>query len=231
MTWDQQKQNFETRANINGDEKLPADEWNAHVADQKSRVKYGPLADRPAAGDVPDGTVWLVTDLANDGGVLTEVVNGSWVIKSLGDSSNRIPNVFADTFDGNIVDAGQLLNVSAVGLTNNTEISTIGTAINSLHRYTHTTLPDGQAETLGPDQGVIFVRAVDTDVESDAAVQAGISLYNEGSGGEASIIWDPVNNFSTTQGNAQTLNVFYDAEYLLENQTGTEVGVSIHRIS
>jgi hypothetical protein len=35
MTWDDEKEDFETRPNIGANNKLPADEWNAHVNDQK----------------------------------------------------------------------------------------------------------------------------------------------------------------------------------------------------
>lgn len=36
MTWDNQKSNFTERPEVGDAEKLPADEWNAHVADQKN---------------------------------------------------------------------------------------------------------------------------------------------------------------------------------------------------
>lgn len=97
MPWDDDKSTAADPDNPAADEQLSADEWDAHVADQKSRVPYGPLTDRPPAGDVSNGTVFLVTDLANNGGILTEVVSGSWEIMSLGDDENRIPNVFAES--------------------------------------------------------------------------------------------------------------------------------------
>jgi len=37
MSWDDEKENFETRPNIGANSKLPATEWNAHVNDQKNR--------------------------------------------------------------------------------------------------------------------------------------------------------------------------------------------------
>jgi len=78
-----------------------------------SRVLYGPVADRPAAGDVPDGTVYLITDLANNGGVLTEVVAGAWQLKQIGDDANR-PDIVAGTGDFNSVVTEELNNANAV---------------------------------------------------------------------------------------------------------------------
>jgi hypothetical protein len=225
MTWDEEKEDFETRPNIGGKSKLPADEWNTHVADQKSRVKYGPIADRPAAGDVPDGTVWLVTDLANDGGVLTEVITGAWEIKSLGDSLNRIPDVFADKFDGNTIDVSQIINTSGISLKANGEINAINGGSTTAHRYEPSMFLNGESESFGFTQAMILVRV------DNSGAQAGISLYSDGGTEAASIIWDPANAFSTTQGNTGTVNVFYDGGYVLENQTGGEIDVSIHRIS
>jgi hypothetical protein len=109
MPWDSDKSTAADPDNPAADEQVTADEWDAHVADQKSRVLYGPVADRPAAGDVPNGTVYLITDLANNGGVLTEVVSGVWELKQIGDDSNR-PDIVGDEGDFNSVVTETLSN-------------------------------------------------------------------------------------------------------------------------
>jgi len=96
MTWDNNKNTFDSRPSVPSDEKLTASEWNNHVSDQKGRVRFGPLANRPAAADADNGDVFFVTDLANDAGIMTKLVSGSWEIMGLGDSSNKLPQVFAD---------------------------------------------------------------------------------------------------------------------------------------
>jgi hypothetical protein len=96
MTWDNNKNTFDSRPSVPSDEKLTAAEWNNHVSDQKGRVPFGPLADRPSAADADNGDVFFVTDLANDAGVMTKLVAGSWEIMGLGDASNKLPQVFAD---------------------------------------------------------------------------------------------------------------------------------------
>jgi len=103
--WDNDKSTAADPDNPAADEQLTADEWDNHVADQKSRVLYGPVADRPAAGDVPNGTVYLITDLANNGGVL-KVVAGAWEIKQIGDDANR-PDIVGGTGDFNSVDVDE----------------------------------------------------------------------------------------------------------------------------
>jgi len=97
MTWDNNKNTFDSRPSVPSDEKLTASEWNNHVSDQKGRVPFGPLANRPSAANASNGDVWFVTDLANDAGVMTKVVSGSWEIMGLGDSSNKLPDVFAES--------------------------------------------------------------------------------------------------------------------------------------
>jgi hypothetical protein len=60
MTWDDEKENFETRPNIGANNKLPADEWNAHVDDQKNH------AARHESGGIDEITVdGLAGDLAD----------------------------------------------------------------------------------------------------------------------------------------------------------------------
>jgi len=97
MTWDNNKNTFDSRPSVPNDEKLTASEWNNHVADQKGRVPFGPLANRPSAANADNGDMWFVTDLANDAGIMTKVVSGSWEIMGLGDASNKLPQVFADS--------------------------------------------------------------------------------------------------------------------------------------
>lgn len=119
MNWDDNKSTFDDRPNVPNDQKLTAGEWNDHVADQKGRVPYGPVAERPAAADAEDGDVWLVTDLANDAGVMTKVVSGSWEIAGIGDASNRVP-VYASSVDADearINTLGQTLDVDTNDLT------------------------------------------------------------------------------------------------------------------
>lgn len=104
MTWDNNKNTFDSRPSVPSDEKLTASEWNTHVSDQKGRVPFGPLADRPAAADASNGDVWFVTDLANDAGIMTKAVSGSWEIMGLGDSSNKLPQVFAESVTTDDID-------------------------------------------------------------------------------------------------------------------------------
>jgi hypothetical protein len=144
MAWDSDKSTAADPDNPAADEQLTADEWDAHVADQKARVKYGPLADRPAAGDVPNGTVFLVTDLANNGGILTEVVSGTWEIKSLGDASNRIPNVFAES-----VNTDQLYNDEEPNLDLTELARALGTTDGIYHSEVFTSLDGFNQNTSG----------------------------------------------------------------------------------
>jgi hypothetical protein len=98
MAFDDTKTTEDGDGTVDSDEQVSADEWNAMVADQKSRVLFGTLAERPAAGDVPNGTPYLVTDLANNGGVITKVVSGSWQIQQIGDETNR-PDIVGGSGD------------------------------------------------------------------------------------------------------------------------------------
>ena len=107
MAFDDTKTTEDGDGTVDSDEQVSADEWNAMVADQKSRVLFGTLAERPAAGDVPNGTPYLVTDLANDGGVITKVVDGSWQIQQIGDETNR-PDVVAGSGDFDSVSTEQI---------------------------------------------------------------------------------------------------------------------------
>lgn len=114
MAFDDTKTTEDGDGTVDSDEQVSADEWNAMVADQQSRVLFGTLAERPAAGDVDGGTPYLVTDLANDGGVITKVVGGSWEIQQIGDDSNR-PDIVGGSADLESVSTDKINSTLEVG--------------------------------------------------------------------------------------------------------------------
>lgn len=53
---------------------------------EEDALRYGPLADRPAASDLPDGRKYL-----DENGVVSEAVGDGWVAQPLGTAENPIP--------------------------------------------------------------------------------------------------------------------------------------------
>jgi len=88
MAWDDDKSTASDPDNPSASEQLPADEWNKHRNDQLSRMEYGPLSERPAASERPQGALWF-----DEYGRISRVdTNDSWVLDSFGTDANPIPD-------------------------------------------------------------------------------------------------------------------------------------------
>lgn len=185
--------------------------------DQQIKLE-GTFSNRPDAGS---DTVKYYH--ATDRRIVYYNDGSSWeAVYGLGTDSNPVPG----TSHFESVSTSQIINASVIGLTNRTDIGVFGPTTKTSHNYTQTTLVNGQTHTFDPKESVVFLRVV------DSGAQAGVSLYKDAGAEEVFIIWDPANTFSTTQGNDGTVNVYYDdLNYLLTNQTGNEIDVSIHQFA
>jgi hypothetical protein len=85
--WDDNKSTASDPDNPSASEQLTANEWDTHVGDQKDRLLYGPLTNRPSASNVPNGTKYL-----DEHNRISKVVSGAWTQEALGNSSNPIPD-------------------------------------------------------------------------------------------------------------------------------------------
>lgn len=86
MAWDDDKSTASDPDNPAAGEQITATEWDTHVSDQKARMEYGLISNRPAASDLPTGSLWF-----DQYGRISRVNSSDlWEIESFGTSANPI---------------------------------------------------------------------------------------------------------------------------------------------